>query len=196
MAGEDPVVSPGLSDIAHPKHTKDAHRRFKLSLGEWTESSEDEKENDPPAPLKRLKLSLKKLDERWYFLTEVAESDLQQKYVAKNTFKATKWAHSNFTQWKMSRNSRFASEPDKQVPEKVLECAYDPGVVSKWLALYIAETRKENGDCYPPKKKSMFSSCSEEQCDETINGKECSTNEICRLQCHYLPRDSICTHTK
>ena len=32
-----------------------------------------------------------------------------------------------------------------------MECAYDPGVVSKWLALYIAETRKENGDCYPPK---------------------------------------------
>ena len=103
MAGEDPVASPGLSDIAHPKYTKDAHRRFKLSLGEWTESSEDEKENDPPAPLKKLKLSLKKPDKRWNFLTEVAESDLQQKYVAKNTFKATKWAHSNFTQWKISR---------------------------------------------------------------------------------------------
>ena len=67
------------------------------------------------------------------------------------TLKATKWAHGNFTQWKLSRNRRFACEPDKQVPEKLLECAYDPGVVSKWLALYIAETRKENGDCYPPK---------------------------------------------
>ena len=84
MAGEDPVVSPGLSDIARPKCTKDTHRRFKLGLGKWTESSKDEKENNPPAPLKRLKL-LKKPDEQWHFLTEVAESDLQQKYVAKNT---------------------------------------------------------------------------------------------------------------
>ena len=94
MAGEDPVVSPSLSDITRFKRTKDAHRRFKLGLGEWTESSEDEKENDLPAPLNRLKLSLEKPDEWWHFLTEVTESDLQQKYVAKNTSKATKWVHS------------------------------------------------------------------------------------------------------
>ena len=144
------VVSPGLL-VTVPKRSKDAHRRFELGLGEWTESSEDEKENDPPAPRNKLKLTLEKPKERWHFLTEVAESDLQQKYVAKNTFKATKWAHGNFTQWKLSRNRRFACEPDKQVPEKLLECTYDPGVVSKWLALYIAETQKENGDCYPPK---------------------------------------------
>ena len=121
---------------------------------------------------------MKKPDERWHFLTEVAESDLQQKYIAKNTSKATKWEHSNFTQWKISGNSRFASEPEKQVPEKVLECAYDPSVVSKWLALYIAETQKENGDCYPPKTKRVFSSCSEKKYDETITGNECSTNKI------------------
>ena len=91
------VVSPGLL-VTVPKRSKDAHHRFELGLGEWTESSEDEKENDPPAPRKKLKLTLeKKPKERWHFLTEVtvAESDLQQKYVAKNTFKATKWAHGN-----------------------------------------------------------------------------------------------------
>ena len=83
------VVSPGLL-VTVPKRSKDAHRRFELGLGEWTESSEDEKENDPPAPRNKLKLTLEKPRERWHFLTEVAESDLQQKYVAKNTFKATK----------------------------------------------------------------------------------------------------------
>ena len=51
----------------------------------------------------------------------------------------------------MSRNHRFTSEPDKQVPNKLLECVNDPVVISKWLALYIAETRKENGGRYPPK---------------------------------------------
>ena len=70
------VVSPGLLVT---KRSKDAHRRFELGLGEWTESSEDEKENDPPAPRKKLKLTLEKPKERWHFLTEVAESDLQQK---------------------------------------------------------------------------------------------------------------------
>ena len=85
------VVSPGLL-VTVPKRSKDAHCRFKLGLGEWTESSEDEKENDPPAPRKKLKLTLEKPKERWHFLTEIAESDLQQKYVA------TKWAHGNFTQ--------------------------------------------------------------------------------------------------
>ena len=47
------VVSPGLL-VTVPKRSKDAHRRFELGLGEWTESSEDEKENDPPAPRNKL----------------------------------------------------------------------------------------------------------------------------------------------
>ena len=72
------------------------------------ESSEDE--NNPPvhapatAPRKKLKLTLEKPKERWQFLTEVAEDNLQQKYVLKNISKATKWAHGNFSEWKMSRN--------------------------------------------------------------------------------------------
>ena len=144
------VVSLGLLGTVS-KRSKDADCHFELGLGEWTESSEDKKENDPPAPQKKLKLTLEKPREQWHFMTKVVESDLQQKYVAKNTFKATKWVQGNFTQWRLSRNYRFACEPDKQVPEKLLECAYDPGVVSTWLALYIAETQKENGDCYPPK---------------------------------------------
>ena len=70
-----------------PKRSKDAHYRFELALGEWTEISEDEKEKDPPAPRKKLKLRLEKPKERWNFLTEVAKSDLQQKYVAEDRFR-------------------------------------------------------------------------------------------------------------
>ena len=111
MEKEGAAVSQGLH--AKTKRSKDAHRRFQFGLGEWTESSEDKKENDPPAP-KKLKLTFEKAKERWQFLTE-AENNFQQKYIPKNTSKATKWAHGNFNEWKLSRNSRFASEPDTQI---------------------------------------------------------------------------------
>ena len=56
------VVSPGLLEII-PKCWKDVHCRFELGLGEWTEISEDKKENNPPAPRKKLKLTLEKRKE-------------------------------------------------------------------------------------------------------------------------------------
>ena len=59
------------------KPSKDAHLRFQFILGKWTESSEDKKEIDPLAPRKKLKLTLKKPKDRWQFLTEVAENNLQ-----------------------------------------------------------------------------------------------------------------------
>ena len=86
------VVSPGLL-VTVPKRSKDAHRRFELGLGEWTESSEDEKENDPPAPRNKLKLTLEKPKERWHFLTEVAEPRFHSmKY--KNTHISINQGHS------------------------------------------------------------------------------------------------------
>ena len=81
MEKEGAAVSQGLH--VKTKRSKDAHRRFQFGLGEWTKSSKDEKENYPPAPL-----TLEKAKERWQFLTEAAENNLQQKYVPKNTSKA------------------------------------------------------------------------------------------------------------
>ena len=98
MEKEGAAVLQGLH--VKTKRSKDAHRRFQFDLGEWTESSE---ENDPLAP-KKLKLTLEKAKERWQFLTEASENNLQQKYVPKNTSKATKRAHGNFNEWKLSTN--------------------------------------------------------------------------------------------
>ena len=93
MAEEGATVSQGLLMKTVTKRSKDVHRYFQFGLGEWTESSEDEKENDPPvsapAPRKKLKLTLEKPKQRWQFLIEVAENNFQQKYT-KNTSKATK----------------------------------------------------------------------------------------------------------
>lgn len=131
-------------------HSKDAHQRFKFDLGEWMESSEDEKENEQPSK-KRLKLDKSMSKECWQFVNEAVEADLGKKYVPKNTSKSTQCAHSNFTAWKTSRNNRFANEHDKQVLDTLLECTTNSVVLCKWLALFVAETRKQDGTQYPPK---------------------------------------------
>ena len=63
---------------------------------------------------------------------------------------STKWALTNFDDWRKCRNHRFADESEKQVPEDILKCS-DPGTLCKWLTLYVAETRKKDGNEYPPK---------------------------------------------
>ena len=62
----------------------------------------------------------------------------------------TKWALMNFLAWQKSRNERFKGDEAKQVPLTLLEST-DPSVLAKWLALYCAETRKQDGEEYPPK---------------------------------------------
>ena len=49
-----------------------------------------------------------------------------------------KWAH--------NQNTAVLDDP---IPDKLLEC-HDPATVSKYLCMFIAEARKENGDKYLP----------------------------------------------
>ena len=70
VANEGTVLSEGLLTSEalltpdRPKHSIDPHCRFQFGLGEWTASSDDEKENEPAwAPRKKLKLTLNKLIE-------------------------------------------------------------------------------------------------------------------------------------
>ena len=57
------------------------------------------------------------------------------------------WALSNFLGWKNSCNARFENKLEKKVPESLLSST-DPKILSKWLALYAAETRKRDGTQY------------------------------------------------
>ena len=61
---------------------------------------------------------------------------------------STEWALLDFSEWKNSRKALFNDEPGKQVPETILTST-DPKVLSKWLSLYVAETRKRDGTQYP-----------------------------------------------
>ena len=115
-----------------------------------------DKENKDPLlekPHKRLKLSKKKETsvQRWAYLSKEKVEELTRKVVPKNTASATKWALGTFNAWKQSRNKSFSKED--QVPD--LECTEDPEIVSKWLTLYVAEVRKQDGMKYPP--KTMYS---------------------------------------
>ena len=57
-------------------------------------------------------------------------------------------AVTNFEDWRKCRNDSFANESEKQVPEDILKCSsLEP--FCKWLTLYVAETRKKDGNEYP-----------------------------------------------
>ena len=71
---------------------------------------------------------------------------LTEKFVPKNTDKCTKWAMKNFTDWREAHNLRS----DDKCPETLLEDS-DPSLLNKWLAQYVAETRREDVTPYPPK---------------------------------------------
>ncbi len=156
MAKATGRISPSLLQRIPEKRSKDAHKRFKLGMGAWTESDnsgeEEDKENAVPRRTKKLKLDKKKPSaERWHFISEEREEVLGKKYVPKNTATSTKWALGNFSSWRDSRNKRFSTDASKVVPDHLLESTEDPATICKWLTLYIAETRKKDGTKYPPK---------------------------------------------
>ena len=63
-----------------------------------------------------------------------------------NTTKCTKWALKTFELWKNARNTSF---PDDCVPEDLL-MSTDPCLLTTHLTRFAVETRKVNGERYPP----------------------------------------------
>ena len=73
---------------------------------------------------------------------------LTEKYVVANTQRSTRWAVNNFEEWRRARNARSGS--NDICPEDLLQQA-DTAELNKWLTRYVAETRHEDGEPYPPK---------------------------------------------
>ena len=109
-----------------------------------------EKENEGPSASKKPRTAYKEASKRWNFIEEEEEVKLIKKFVPKNTMHSTKWALRNYTAWKDSRNNYFSDNPEKKVPEDLLETA-DDSSLCKWLTLYVTETCKQDGSKYPPK---------------------------------------------
>ena len=69
--------------------------------------------------------------------------------MAKNTEVSSKWAMKNLTEWFLDYNER---NPDLPCPESILT-SLPPRKeeLSKFLTIFIAETRNQNGEKYPPR---------------------------------------------
>ena len=115
----------------------------------WTDN--DLSSETEPLP-KRKRLSLHKTNQTGpnRFLTLEEEAALSDKCIPKNTATSTKWAVANFESWRKRRNESFAQDPDRQVPDDLLLDG-DRAALCKWLSLYVAEARKQDGSMFPPK---------------------------------------------
>ena len=83
---------------------------------------------------------------RFKFAKEEELSEFAKGLVPENTSKTTKWALNNF---EASMKARNASCPDTRVPEDILMCS-DPEPLNQHLCRFVIETRKANGEVYPP----------------------------------------------
>ena len=71
---------------------------------------------------------------------------LAEGLVPENTAKITNWALKNFKQWMPVRNECCPTDP---VPDDFFLSA-DPRAINNHLSRFVVETRKSNGDHYPP----------------------------------------------
>ena len=120
---------------------------FRLQVENWTDSDDNEQPlsaKEPPAKRKRLSLPKKGRDSGSSFLSVVEEAALSEKCVPKNTATSTKWAVANFEGWRKRRNEAFHLQPERQVPDGLL-LGLDSAALCKWLAVYVAEAKKQDG---------------------------------------------------
>ena len=113
-----PVVAPSLLTAALAACSSNP---FSLRMEDWDDSPEStplkrtrhvqqptDSEGAGPSslpPSKKKWLSLSKPKQRWEFLDECAQGALTKKLSPKNTNASTKWAMSNFSEWRKSWNT-------------------------------------------------------------------------------------------
>ena len=108
-----------------------------------------DKENVAPGKKRRLSLSLSKKQKRGFDETSLEEiAALEKPHMAKNTEVSSKWAMKDLTEWFLDYNKR---NPDLPCPESILTSSPSKEELSKFLTIFIAETRNQNGEKYPPR---------------------------------------------
>ena len=99
-----------------------------------------------PLPLTSCKLQPASRLERFAVVTDQELAKLAEGLTPLNTAKTTSWALKNFQQWKTISNQ---SHPTDQVPDDIF-ITTNPQILNNHLSRFIVETRKANGDLYPP----------------------------------------------
>ena len=136
---------------------KMARRALQAVDPDWNPSASSASSSSKPVSTKKLRLSLnrkerenKENDHRWQVIDETRQATLSERFVPKNTATSTKWAVANLESWRTARNSKFVHQPDQLVPSDLLESG-DKVVLNNWLCVFVAETRKQDGNRYSPK---------------------------------------------
>ena len=106
-----------------------------------------EKEGELAKKKRRLSLSLK--GNRFKRVEETAVTEARKGFVPDNTARSTKWAMGNFEAWKGS-----LQDEDAALYGGDILATDNPKLLCSCLCKYVLETRKENGDPYPP--RSIF----------------------------------------
>ena len=104
-----------------------------------------EKENESAGKKRQLSLSLKA--NRFKKVSKVDLSGARKGFVPDNTARSNRWAIGNFETWlncHRDSNEKSTFEDDVLLTD-------DSQLLCSCLCTYVMETRKENGDPYPPK---------------------------------------------
>ena len=99
-----------------------------------------EEEEKPPPKKRRLSLSLK--GNRFARVSSESITSAKDGFVPANTDRSNNWAVTNFESWRTAHGSSF--------PTDIL-LTDDPSALCNCLCQYVMETRKQNGQPYPPK---------------------------------------------
>ena len=98
----------------------------------------------------RLRLSLQKnqkpTQKRFSSVTCEEVKEAAKGVVPANTKSSNEWALKNLRAWVSDRNARMS---DEAVPDDLLACE-DADILCTWMCCFVQETRKENGENYPP----------------------------------------------
>ena len=104
---------------------------------DWT-GCPGEKENETSATSREQRFT--------EFASDDKLADLAKGFVPDNTEKNTRWALKNFDLWRKARNT---CRPEDSVPVHFFQCT-DPKLLNRHLSRFVLETRKSNGERYPP----------------------------------------------
>ena len=138
--------------------------------------------------LRRPEVQLRKPPQR--FGPPTSEEDVRSAakgVIPLNTKCSNAWALGNLRSWMETQNSNS----DEKVPEDLLSCP-EAEVVCKWLCRFVHETRKENGERYPPATiRCLLSAFQREMQDNKLSYRLFDRSDL-RFQDLRKTLDTVC----
>ena len=115
---------------------------------------------------RRLSLSLKKCS-RFADISEETVESFACASIPKNSALNNKWAMRNLSEWLADHNERHLESP---CPPEIVSSSCPKNVLSKWLPVFVLETRNQCGEKYPPKTLyNLLNVCSEPQLPQGLS---------------------------